>query len=93
MKLGEYYEVDFKYLPMEWGIVPGTDLWYLGVTECVLTRLVDGQEFVGHAFCSAKDQFSRKEGRRTAFTHAINKHPDKAIRTELWAEYWKRIHR
>lgn len=92
MKLGEHYEVDFTYDPNDFGIVPDTDLLYVGITECRLTK-DDGSTFVGYAFCSAKDNFERKKGRKEAFTDAVKIIASKHVRAELWAEYWKRIHR
>ena len=61
-----------------------------GATRFTVCRITDDiSEIVASASCSKKDNFDRAKGRKIAFTRAVNRIPDKNIRTLLWVKYFE----
>jgi len=50
----------------------------------------DEELWVGNAWCSMEDQFSKEKGRKIALARALAHTPDRVWRGEVWKEYLRR---
>lgn len=65
------------------------ELPYSVSTEC---RVYAGSLMVGYGitYCSIKDNFNKKTGRKISLARAVSK-LDKWTRKEIWDSYWKQV--
>jgi len=57
-------------------------------TSCSI-KINDKVVFSSYAYCSKKDQFSKKKGRKISLTRALEFFVEKEVRKIIWQEYFK----
>jgi len=84
------YQVTFHHTQKDTELKLKKETYY-GVwkTSCKFQDLNNEKHFWnGITLCSPRDQFSKEEGRKHAFTKAI-KHLNRETRRQLWFEYYR----
>jgi len=68
--------------------IAGTAHSIQAITSCVMLK--DDKEYMGMAFCSAEDNFSKNIGRKIALSRALKEAGfARKIKEQFWNEYFK----